>query len=103
MAPRPASTAQRVSRHRAKQASGGKSRIEVTVPDADASLLRSLAGQLRAGGQTAQALRAAVAPLVAAPQARTGAELLAFFRSSPLIGVDLHIERDRSPGRKNPL
>ncbi|MEY2853246.1 MAG: hypothetical protein RL030_378 [Pseudomonadota bacterium] len=103
MAPRPLSAAQRVDRHRAKQATGGKSRIEVTVPDSDAWLVRSLAEQLRSGGTAAQAVRTAVAPLISLPQARTGAELLAFFRNSPLVGVDLHVERDRSPGRKSPL
>jgi hypothetical protein len=43
------------------------------------------------------------APLLAGTQARTGAELLAFFRESPLVGVDLHIERDRTPGRESTL
>lgn len=35
-----------------------------------------------------------------AQSARTGAELLAFLRSSPLVGEDLDIERDPSTGRR---
>ena len=31
--------------------------------------------------------------------ARTGAELVAFFRASPLVGEDLIIERDQSTSR----
>ncbi len=30
---------------------------------------------------------------------RTGAELVAFFRTSPLVGEELMIERDQSTGR----
>lgn len=98
--PRPLSNAQRVTRHRARRAFDGQSRVEVTVPAGDAALIRSLAAHLRSGGANAQAARDALAPIVAAPQARTGAELLAFFRKSPLVGSGLQIERDRSPGRK---
>ena len=30
---------------------------------------------------------------------QTGADLLAFLRASPLVGEDMTIERDRTPGR----
>lgn len=36
---------------------------------------------------------------IAAVEARTGHDLVAFFRASPLVGADLQIERDRSIGR----
>src|SRR6266404_3499408 len=90
----------RVQRHRARQERGGKSRVEVTVPATDARLVRTIADRLRAGGHHAVAIREALAPVLANGRARTGEELLAFFRASPLVGVDLRIERDKSTGRK---
>ena len=73
------------------------------MPTGDATLLRAVAGRLREGGAVAQQMRDAVTPLVETERARTGAELLAFFRRSPLAGLDLLFDRDRSPGRKTPL
>ncbi len=71
----------------------------MTVPAEDAALVRAVARTLRVGGRPAEALRGRIAGSVAAPQAQTGRELLAFLRSSPLGGVELDIERDRSTGR----
>ncbi len=71
----------------------------MTVPAEDAALVREVARTLRVGGRPAEALRGRIAASVAAPQAQTGRELLAFLRSSPLGGVELDIERDRSTGR----
>jgi hypothetical protein len=99
---RPAGT-QRVQRHRVRQERGGKSRVEVTVPATDARLVRTVADWLRAGGHNAAAIREALAPALASGRARTGEELLAFFRASPLVGVDLRVERDKSAGRKSLL
>lgn len=72
----------------------------MTVPAEDAALVREVARTLRSGGRPAEALRGRIASAVAAPQAETGRELLAFLRSSPLCGVELDIQRDRSPGRE---
>ena len=36
----------------------------------------------------------------AVPKAQTGRDLVAFFRASPLVGVELQIERDRPAGRE---
>ena len=44
-------------------------------------------------------VRDALTSLTVIEPARTGAELLAFLRASPLVGEDLTIERDRTPSR----
>lgn len=94
------SGARRVERHRVRVERSGKTRVEVVVPTTDVNMVRGLAARLRAGGGGAAAAREALAPLLAGTQARTGEELLAFFRASPLVGVDLRIERSKSPGRE---
>lgn len=89
----------RVARHRSKAAAVGSKRVEVTVPTRDATLVKAIAGALRSGGQNAKRIRDSLEPLLSPRRAQTGAELVAFFRRSPLVGADLHIERDRSAGR----
>ena len=89
----------RVARHRSRTAAKGSKRVEVTVPTRDASLVKAIAGALRSGGAKAKHIRESIQPLVAAPKARTGAELVAFFRNSPLVEAELSPERDRSRGR----
>lgn len=73
------------------------------MPATDAKLMRTVADRLRAGGDAAVAIRDALAPLLTGTQARSGEDLLAFFRASPLVGIDLQIERDKSPARESPL
>ncbi len=92
-------TKQRVVRHRAKVAAQGARRVEVTVPAQDVGIVKAVAGALRTGGDEARRVRNALASLTAVEPARTGAELLAFLRASPLVGEDVTIERDRTPGR----
>ena len=89
----------RVIRHRARAAAQGSRRVEVTVPPNDAGLVKAVAGLLRAGGDEARMVRDALASMTAIEPARTGAELLAILRASPLVGEDLTIERDRTRGR----
>ncbi len=90
---------QRVVRHRAKVAAQGARRVEVTVPAQDVGIVRAVAGALRTGGDEARRVRDALASLTVVEPARTGVELLAFLQASPLVGEDLTIERDRTPGR----
>ena len=92
-------TAERVQQHRSRLAASGVRRMEVTVPASDAPLVRQIAALLRAGGRPAEDLRAWLAPAVGLSPAESGEELVAFFRASPLVGEDLRIERDRTPGR----
>lgn len=93
----------RVARHRRKVAISGSRRVEVTVSSDDAPLVRAVAEALRAGGEEARRVRESLGPLLSVRRARTGRELVAFFRSSPLVGVELSIERDRSTGRSADL
>lgn len=89
----------RVARHRIKAAAAGMSRVEVSVPSEDVGLVKAVAGTLRRGGTAAAELRETLAPTVSPPPVKTGAELVAFLRASPLRDADLVVERDRSPGR----
>ncbi len=92
-------TGARVARHRVKAAANGSRRLEVTVPAQDAPLVKAVAGALRSGGAEAKRVRKALKPLVSPEQARTGAELVAFLRASPVAGAELTFERDPSSGR----
>jgi len=89
----------RVARHRAKTAAQGSRRVEVTVAARDAGLIKAVSSALRAGGKDAERVRAALASMVPIEPAQTGAELVAFFRASPLVGEKLLIERYHSTGR----
>ncbi|MDE0045933.1 MAG: hypothetical protein OXU19_08740 [bacterium] len=93
----------RVSRHRKRVAASGAQRVEVTVPSRDAPLVKAIAGALRSDGKKAEHIRRSLQSVLTTPQARTGAELLAFLRASPLTETDLPIERDSSTGRSAKL
>lgn len=89
----------RMTRYRDRQALTGLRRVEIAVPAEDAALIRRLASELRAGGAAAERLRAALGEPDGFKPAQTGDQLLAFFRSSPLVGEDISFERDPSTGR----
>ena len=91
--------ASRVSRHRKMVAASGAQRVEVTVPCRDASLVKAIAGAFRSDGEEAELIRRLLQPMLTAPRAKTGTELVAFLRDSPLTEVELPIKRDRSTGR----
>ena len=80
-------------------AAGGAKRVEVTVPLQDAPLVKAIAGALRSGGEGAELIRRTLQARLTAPRANTGAELVAFFRASPLTDAEFTIERDPSTGR----
>lgn len=89
----------RVAQHRSRATAKGSKRVEVTVPSRDASLVKAIAGALRQGGKDAKRIRDSIRPLVSSPKAKTGSELVAFFRGSPLAGSEFSAERDQSTGR----
>ena len=89
----------RIARHRKKVAASGAKRVEVTVPSRDAPLVKAIAGTLRSGGEEAEHIRETLGPMLSVPRAKTGPELVAFFRASPLVGAEVRFERDRSTGR----
>ncbi len=73
--------------------------VTVKVPAADAVLMEEVAAALCAGGEDGYLMRECLARFIRHKRATTGRELVAFFRASPLVGADLDLERDRSPGR----
>jgi len=77
----------------------GSRRVEVTVAACDAGLIRAVARTLRTGGEDAKRVRDALTSMMAPAPVKTGAELVAFLRASPLVGEELMIERGRSTGR----
>ena len=96
----PRSSAERLAGHRSKRAAGGAQRVEVTVPTEHVKLIRALAKLLRSADASSDevlALQEIVGP--GQRPARTGEELLAFFRASPLVGEELDFHRDDSAGR----
>jgi len=95
--------ASRVSRHRKRISTGGAKRVEVTVPLQDAPLVKAIAGALRSGGEEAELIRRSLHQRLTAPTAKTGAELVAFLRASPLTDADFATERDHSTGRSADL
>ena len=92
-----------VSRHRKRMATSGARRVEVTVPSRDAPLVKAIAGALRLNGEEAELIRRSLQPVLATPRARTGSELVAFLRTSPLTEIELSMERDRTTGRSAEL
>ena len=93
----------RVIRHRKRIATSGARRVEVTVPARDAPLVKAIAGALRSNGEEAEFIRRSLQPMLTTPMARTGSELVAFLRASPLTETELSIERDRTNGRSAEL
>lgn len=86
----------RVAEHRKQRRKAGVRRVEVSIPAADAGLLRAIAAVLRQGGPQAEALRGRIAVSVHPVRSNSGIDLVQFFQRSPLVGVDLDLERDRS-------
>ena len=59
--------------------------------------------RIAAGGEDAELVRRSLRQRLTAPRAKTGAELVAFLRASPLADADLAVERDHSTGRSADL
>ena len=77
----------------------GMARFEVVGLDADRELIRSLARRLAEGDDGAASLRATVSrTLSGEPPVKGG--VLAALRRSPLVGADLDLAREVTPGRK---
>ena len=91
------SAANRIAVYREKSSRKGMTRLEVTVPRHDATLIRKAARTLREGGQQALRLRKRLNETAPAGPSRTTGELLKFFQNSPLAKYDVDLRRDRSP------
>jgi hypothetical protein len=85
--------------YRSRLGERGLARFEVLGRDADRDLIRSLARRLAEDGEAASRLRAAVSQSLDGEPPKTGG-ILEALRRSPLVGVDLDLERSREEGRK---
>ena len=82
----PTSGATRVDEHRSRKAAAGAQRVGLTVPVEHVKLIKAVAKLLReadASNEHVLALREILEP--AQRPARTGEELLEFFRRSPFV------------------
>src|SRR5579859_8023133 len=70
--------------------------VEVTIPVQDVSLIHCIARILCEDGAEAHLLRQQVRKAPGEKSKRTGADLIAFFRNSPLTEIALELERDRA-------
>jgi hypothetical protein len=64
-------------------------RVSVTVPSGDEVLVEIVAEMLLAGGKKAELARESVRPLVRKYRSGTGRDIVATFRASPMVGLDL--------------
>lgn len=88
-----------LKRYRDRLSGRGLARFEVLGLEADRALIRSLARRLAGDDPDAPKIRAALTGAMAANPPRKGG-ILAALRRSPLVGADLDIARERTPGRK---
>ncbi len=94
-----ASQRRALKNYRKRLSARGMARFEVLGLDADRELIRSLARRLAEDGPEAARVRSAVSRTIAGESAKKGG-ILAALRRSPLVGVDLALDRPRTAGRK---
>lgn len=102
MKTRPTSTEdnrRRTTVYRNRLHNQGIKRVEVRIPARDVPLLHGIAGILRTGGNEAFVLREQLQQAAGDSTQATGKDFVAFFRNSPLMGVDLDLKRDKSTSR----
>ena len=88
-----------VRNYRARLGERGMRRFEVLGLEGDRDLIRSLAKRLADGGAEAARIRETVRQTIA-PEPKTRGRIFAALRSSPLVGADLDLTRERTTGRK---
>lgn len=89
----------RVTAYRNRLHTLGVKRVEVRIPGQDVPLIHNIAGILRTGGNEAASLREQIHQATGDGVDTTGKDLVAFMRHSPLVEVDLNIERDKATSR----
>jgi hypothetical protein len=87
-----------IQNYRSRLSERGLARFEVLARDADRDLIRSLARRLSEDGPEAARIRAAVSQTIGGEPPRKGG-ILAALRSSPFVGSDLDLVREREEGR----
>ena len=88
-----------IQNYRSRLSERGLARFEVLGLDSDRDMIRSLARSLAAQGPEASRLRASVSQAISGEPPKKGG-VLAAFRRSPMVGVDLDLARPREKGRK---
>jgi hypothetical protein len=88
-----------IRNYRNRLAARGMARFEVLGLDADRELIRALARRLAQDGPAAPRIRAKISQTLAGEAPAKG-RILEALRRSPLVGVELDLQRTREPGRK---
>jgi hypothetical protein len=88
-----------IEAHRRRLAERGLGRFEVRGLEADKDLIRGIARRLAANDDAAGALRAELARHVADGEPPRVGGVLDALRRSPLVGADLDLSREETPGR----
>ena len=87
-----------LQKYRDRLKRSGLGRFDVLGLDADRQLVRAFARRLAENDAEAARLRAEVGRQVGGGSGRRGG-ILAALRQSPLVGADLSVEREMTPGR----
>ncbi len=85
--------------HRRRLAERGLGRFEVRGLDADKELIRGLARRLAANDAAAGALRADLVRRISDGAPPRVGGILAALRRSPLVGANIDLSREETPGR----
>jgi hypothetical protein len=88
-----------IEAHRRRLAERGLGRFEVRGLEADKELIRGIARRLAANDEEAGALRADLAGRIGGAEPPRVGGILAALRRSPLVGAELDLSREETPGR----
>lgn len=88
-----------IEAHRRRLDERGLRRFEVRGLEADKDLIRGIAKRLAANDPEAAALRAELASRLTGHERPRVGGILAVLRRSPLVGADLDLTREETPGR----
>ena len=87
-----------LTNYRRRLGERGIARFEVLGLEADRALIRSLAKRMAERDTEAGRLRRAVSQALGSNDADTGG-IVAILRRSPLVGAELNLTREETPGR----
>lgn len=88
-----------IEAHRRRLAERGLGRFEVRGLEADKELIRGIARRLATNDVEAGALRTDLARRLGGGEPPRGGGILAALRRSPLVGAELDLSREETPGR----
>jgi hypothetical protein len=88
-----------LNRYRQRLGQRGMARFEVLGLDTDRELIRSLAKRLAGNGPDSARIRDTVRLTISGEPSKKGG-ILDALRRSPLVGVDLDLDRPLTPGRR---